>query len=143
MVSKNPLDKEILEKLFNLFFEVIGKSKNQNEFKQIINEVLSSTERIMIAKRIAIFYLLRKGVEYRIICNVLKVSASTVFKFRFFLQENSKTVFVINKILRNEKVTEFLEEIILTLYVPGTPGISWSQARIAKFKSEQKKIRGI
>jgi len=143
MISKNFLDKEMLEKLFNLFFEVIGKSKDKNEFKQITNDILSPTEKIMIAKRIAIIYLLNKKIDYKIICEVLKVSASTVFKFRFFLQKNSQTITVINKILRNEKITEFLEEIVLTLYAPGIPGINWSQARVDQFKLEQKKTRGI
>jgi Trp operon repressor len=143
MISKNLLDEETLEKLLNLFFEVMGKSKDKNEFRQITNNILSLTERIMIAKRIAIIYLLTKKIDYKIICEVLKVSASTVFKFRFFLQENSQTTTVVNKILRNEKITDFLEEIVLTLYAPGTPGISWSQARVDKFKFEQKKIKGI
>lgn len=143
MISKNPLDEEVLKKLFDLFFEVVGKRKNQNDFRQIINEILSETERIMTAKRIAIIYLLIKKIDYKIICDVLKVSASTVFKFRFLLKENNKTVSIISRMIKNEKVAEFLEEIILTLYGPGTPGVDWSRAKINRLKFERKKTTGI
>ncbi|PJC82515.1 hypothetical protein CO006_03215, partial [Candidatus Roizmanbacteria bacterium CG_4_8_14_3_um_filter_35_14] len=114
MISRNKVDDEVLEKLFSLFFEVVGKRENKEEFQRLINDVFSSTERIMVAKRIAIIYLLTKNIDYRIICEVLKVSASTVFKFRLLTEESKGIVPILKKILRGEKISQFFEEILLT-----------------------------
>ena len=56
-ISKYKLRDDVLEKLFGLFFEIIGNQDDKNEFNEIINGVFSYNERIMFAKRIAIIYL--------------------------------------------------------------------------------------
>jgi len=143
MISRNKVDDEVLEKLFSLFFEVVGKRENKEEFQRLINDVFSSTERIMVAKRIAIIYLLTKNIDYRIICEVLKVSASTVFKFRLLTEESKVIVPILKKILRGEKISQFFEEILLTFNRPGKYGVNWSQAWKDKMAFERKKETGI
>lgn len=143
MISRNKVSEEVLVKLFNLFFEVVGKRENKEEFKMLIGDIFSQTERIMIAKRIAIIYLLIKDIDYKIICEVLKVSASTVFKFRLLTEESKGIIPILKKILRNERINEFFEGILLTLYGPGTPGVNWGEARKSKIAFERKKERGI
>ncbi|PIV10609.1 hypothetical protein COS50_04585 [Candidatus Roizmanbacteria bacterium CG03_land_8_20_14_0_80_35_26] len=143
MISRNKVDDEVLEKLFSLFFEVVGKRENKEEFQRLINDVFSSTERIMVAKRIAIIYLLTKNIDYRIICEVLKVSASTVFKFRLLTEESKGIVPILKKILRGEKISQFFEEILLTFNRPGKYGVNWSQAWKDKMAFERKKETGI
>jgi len=143
MISKNKVDYDVLEKLFSLFFEIIGKRRNQQEFRKILFDILSSTERIMISKRIAIIYLLTKNIDYRIICEVLKVSAATVFKYRLKIEESKGIVPLLKKILLHENIENFFKEIIMDLYGPGTPGVDWGQARINRIKFEQKKETGL
>ena len=143
MISRNKVDDEVLEKLFSLFFEVVGKRENKEEFQRLINDVFSSTERIMVAKRIAIIYLLTKNIDYRIICEVLKVSASTVFKFRLLTEESKGIVPILKKILRGENISQFFEEILLTFNRPGKYGVNWSQAWKDKMAFERKKETGI
>lgn len=142
-VSRRKVKEDILEKLFTLFFEIVGRNKDREDFENMIQGVLSSTEKVMVAKRIAIFYLLIKHIDYTVICETLKVSAATVFKFRYVLENNKKVNESFGKIIRNEKILNFLEEIYLTLSEPGVPGVNWSAAWKHKRQFEQKKLRGI
>ena len=61
-ISQFKVDDDVLEKVFSLFFEVISKDKDEEEFQNIIHDLLSPAERIMIAKRVAIFYMLMKNL---------------------------------------------------------------------------------
>lgn len=142
-LSRRKVEDDVLEKLFTLFFEIVGKNKVREDFENIIQGVLSTTEKIMIAKRIAIFYLLIKKIDYIIICETLKVSAATVFKFRFILENNQTVSLSYEKIVRNEKIFNFLEEVYLTLRGPGVPGVNWSEAWKHKRRFERRKTRGI
>ncbi len=142
-ISKFKVEDQVLEKLFKLLFEVVGKSENQSEFEKIMHDVLSPVERVMIAKRIAIIYLLTKNIDYLTICEVLKVSAATVAKFRHITDNSQGIIPTLNKILRNDKIKEFLEEFWLLIRGPGVPGVNWSAAWKHKLEFERKKSQGI
>ncbi|MDO9027306.1 MAG: Trp family transcriptional regulator, partial [Candidatus Roizmanbacteria bacterium] len=85
-ISKYKLRNEVLDKLFNLFFEIVGNQDDKNKFNEIIKGVFSYNERIMFAKRIAIIYLLLKNIDFQNICMALNVSSSTVAKFKLLIE---------------------------------------------------------
>jgi len=138
-ISRFIVRDEILEKLFKLFFEVVGNADNRNEFELVLSDILSSVERIMIAKRIAIIYLLMKNIDYLTICHVLKVSLSTVAKYSILSEKSRGVIPILKKIVKDEKTGQFLEETLLTLYGPGTAGVDWSQAWRDKLNLKRKK----
>jgi uncharacterized protein YerC len=142
-VSHTKLDDKVLDKLFIPFFEIAGKKNTEADFMSTLKDLLSPNERVMIAKRIAIMYLLLKERDCLSICEVLKVSPATVYKFKFLMERSEGVVPTFNRILKNEKVTEFLEDIVLTLYSPGSPGINWSSAWHLKNKTDERRRRGI
>lgn len=142
-ISKRPLRENVLEKLFDLFFELVGKKSNKKEFLSVLSDVLSPTERIMIAKRIAIMYLLTKNVDYRTICNLLNVSTATVCKFNLLLEKSRGVGTIYHGMIRNEKMKEFLEEVFLTIRGPMVPGVNWSSARKRLNELSKKKIQGL
>jgi uncharacterized protein YerC len=142
-VSRYKLKDEVLDKLFYLFFEIVGKKNDINEFKNIISDLLSPTERIMIAKRITIIYLLLKNIDYLTIVDVIKVSPSTIAKFHLLMEKSTGIVPAFNKIIKNEKIVEFLEELYLDLRGPGKYGVNWSAAWQNKIDFERRKRRGI
>jgi len=142
-ISRIKLNDRVLKKLFWLFFEVVGKKKNVDEFNKTIYDLLSPVERVMIAKRIAVVYLLMKKIDYKTICNILKVSPSTVAKFNLLIEKSNGIVPSFRIILRNEKITDFLEEIFLSIRGPGVYGTNWSNAWQRKIRHEQKKRTGI
>lgn len=142
-ISKFKLKADILERLFNLFFEIVGKKHNRDEFQKVIKELLSPVERIMIAKRIAIVYLLLKEIDYRIICDVLKVSSATIARYNLILEKSDGLVPSFKKILTNDKIILFLDEFFDALFPPGTYGTNWSSARRRKLNIEREKTQGI
>jgi len=142
-VSRYKLKDEVLDKLFYLFFEIVGKKNDINEFKNIISDLLSPTERIMIAKRITIIYLLLKNIDYLTIVDVIKVSPSTIAKFHLLMEKSTGIVPAFNKIIKNEKIVEFLEELYLDLRGPGKYCVNWSAAWQNKIDFERRKRRGI
>lgn len=142
-ISRFKLKDHVLEKLFDLFFEVVGKKKNKEEFNKIIKELLSHTERIMISKRIAIIYLLLKKVDSITIARVLKVSSATISKFNLLTQYSEAIVPTFDNMLKNERIVLFLEEVFNSLYRPGAPYIDWSSAWQRKKELSRKKKEGI
>lgn len=142
-ISQFKVDDDVLEKIFSLFFEVIGKDKNEIEFQNIIHDLLSPAERIMIAKRVAIFYMLMKKLDYYNIAKSLKVSPSTIAKFNLVKENSRGIVSALKSTVRNEKIINFFEELILELRRPGKYGVNWKGAWQEKIDHELKKEKGI
>src|SRR3989344_8924084 len=124
-ISRIRLKDEILEKVFEWFFEIVGRKSNIKDFKNTIFEVLSPVERIMIAKRVAIVYLLLKGIDQRNISRVLKVSTATVSKYSIYMEKSTGVVPSFQKILTNDKILDFLDKMFDALFPPGTYGTNW------------------
>lgn len=142
-ISRYYLNEELLNKLFNLFFTVVGKKDDIDEFKETVIDLLSPTERIMIAKRVAIIYLLLKKIDHMTISDTLKVSPSTVAKFHLIMEKSQGIVPTFKKLIRNEKFKEFLEDIYLSFRGPGTYGVNWTSAWQQKKDLERRKQIGI
>ena len=90
--SRFVLRDDLLEKIFDLLFEVVGNTTSKDEFKKIFIDLLTPAERIMLAKRVAIVYLLLKKVEYYNICERLKVSQATVARYSLLMEKSEGIV---------------------------------------------------
>lgn len=142
-ISRFKLSNQVYDKLFQLFFEVVTRHKNREEFNKILIDLLSPVERIMIAKRIVIIYLLMKEIDYRTICQVLKVSNGTVSKFKLIMEKSEGIVPRLKHILREERVFLFIKELINDLFPPGKFGVNWKSAWERKFDLDREKNEGI
>lgn len=142
-ISKYKLQSRVLDKLFILFFEIVGNKHNKEEFQKTLVDLLSPVERIMIAKRIAIVYLLLKKIDYLTICDVLKVSPGTIAKFSLLMEKSEGVVPTFKNVLRNEKIGEFLDDLFNNLFPPGRYGANWKAAWQRKFESERLKAEGV
>jgi len=131
------------EKIFSIFYKVLGETDNIEEFNKILFDLLTPAERIMIIKRIAIIYLLLKEIDYRMICKALKVSSTTVNKYKLSMERSEGIVPTLRKMIRQEKVWLFFEEIFSQIFYPGRPGINWTAAWEMKLAIERKKERGL
>lgn len=85
-ISKHPLSDRVFGKLMELLFETVGKNFNRRDFINVVDELFTSTEKIMIVKRIGILYLLTKDLNVQTISEILHVSTSAVATYiaRFF-----------------------------------------------------------
>ena len=79
-VSKHKLNQKVYEKIFSLFPQFLSRLSRQGNAQVVINSLFSTTERTMIAKRIAASFMLTKGYTYQQIKNRLCLSNGTVGK---------------------------------------------------------------
>lgn len=77
-VSPEQLNKSIEKQVFGLLYQVIADVNKPDQAKEIVSDLLSKTEREMMAKRLAVAMFLDKHRSYENIRQALKVSSATV-----------------------------------------------------------------
>lgn len=142
-ISPYKISRDAYTKVFSVFYEVIGKGCSRDEFDKILFELLSPSERIMIVKRIAVIYLLMKNVNYKSICSILKVSYTTVSKFRIIMEDSKGIVPALTNKVVLEKISLALEDLFNKIFAPGVYGVNWKTAWQNKFDLERRKETGI
>lgn len=120
-LTKKYVDEKKLVKINQLMFEILSKAGDTNDFLEIIKDILSPPEQLMVAKRIAIIYLLIKGVNHGTIATYLKSSKATIAKFTLlFYEKESKLLVIIEELLGKESVNHFFEDLFADLFIhPG------------------------
>ena len=142
-ISRRPVKNHVIDRIYELFFEAVGKKSKKQEFLEVIHDLLSPTERIMIAKRVTIIFLLMKKIDYQTISDVVKVSPSTIAKFQIIMENSKGIVKALQKILLNDKLVNILDEVILAFKGPGMHGTNWSSAWQRKNELERRRAEGI
>lgn len=140
-ISRFKLKEETLEKLYSLMFEVLGK-KSKKEFLLIMNDLVSPAEKIMIAKRIAVIYLLTKKVDQQIISRTVKVSLSTVSKFSLLTKLSNVIPNALAVLIAHEEIRLFIDEIFVSMFPPGTINTNWKGAWELKKEVRRKQTQG-
>lgn len=116
-ISKHLLPKDIEEEMFDVFWQSVASVKNKKEAEKFFSELLTKTERVMLAKRLAIAVLLIRRYKYDQIKSLLKVSSCTISRVRGWLEsEGEGYQFVINRMFKRRAWKEFLEGIEKALY---------------------------
>ena len=77
-VSARRINKNIEKQMFAILYQVINDLKSEEEVTTIFNDLLSETEKLALAKRLAIATFLDKGRSYDNIRDTLKVSSATI-----------------------------------------------------------------
>lgn len=72
------MDQEAEEEIEDLFAQIVADLKNIKEARIVLSDLLSETERIGIAKRLAVALSLSHGKSYEDIKRNLKVSSATI-----------------------------------------------------------------
>lgn len=121
-VSRRLLDKELEDRIFEVFLKTIVNIKTVAEAKNFIEDLLSPTEKIMLVKRLAIAVLLTKGNTYEYIDHTLKVSRATIMNVSLWLKHGKsgyrKAVEKIIQTQNKEELLDKIEEILLRLSPP-------------------------
>lgn len=142
-LSKRKLKEEVSKQLFELTFSLLGRRKNKGDFQQTLLAILSPTEQYVLAKRIAVLYLLIKKIDYLIIRDVLKVSTSTISKCVMILENSKNLTKTLQSLAQNNQMKDIFLEAFSDFYSPGSYGISWKNAWRNKKEIERKKREGI
>jgi len=142
-ISQRKLKNGLENKLFDIYFQIVCSVQNQKDFSSVFLDLFSATERLMIAKRIAIMLLIIKDIDYRSICKVLKVSITTVCKYRMLIDHNQAIKQKLTHIQQNEKIVDAISQIYLLFRPPGGLHVNWKAAWQLKNELERKKQEGI
>lgn len=79
-VSKNPLEKDVYFRILDGLYWLLADIKSPPEMKRFLGDFFTKTERIMLAKRLAVALMITEGYEPEIIRRVLKVSTATIYR---------------------------------------------------------------
>jgi len=127
-VSRWQLSPKIEKTIFDLFIKALAKIREEKEVEAFINDFFTPTERVMLAKRFAIIYLLDKGVGIREIANLIKVSTSTVSRINIWFKRGGESY---RKLIRKIAIQKELEKIFADAFKsiyyasPLPPKTSW------------------
>jgi len=118
-VSKLPLRKDVLGRIFELFIETIVGIHNKKISESFIHEFFTPTERTMFAKRLAACVLLTKGQSYREISNMLRMSPVTITKLSYWVKHEGKGInLVVKQILKKQSKEILIDEIVNLFDLP-------------------------
>ena len=109
-ISRRPLDRETANRLFESFFRTIGLL-NRQDAELFLDDLLTRTERVMLAKRLAISILLDAGKTYQHIKELLNVSQSTITAVGKTLELSGGYRRAIEKLKKSERWKEFWQEL--------------------------------
>jgi len=113
-VSKQDVSKSIEKKIFKSLYQVIADLKKPNEVEMFLEDVLSETERTVLAKRLGIAYYLSKNKSYEAIRQDLKVSSATIASVQKWLEKGGEGLqLAIKTIEADEWAGEMAEKVSL------------------------------
>ncbi len=130
-VSKYQLNNKVYNKIFSLYPQFLHKMTKQGKQKEFVEAFFTRTEKIVIAKRIAIAFMLVKGYQYDQIRSKIKVSTGTIANIADVLKVNGESIAQeLNKIAQEDAFKEFLGAIDYTISKILPPkGANWSTWR--------------
>ena len=134
------IKEKVLIGIYRLFFEVISKGKNKQDFFCILDEIISPSEKLMLAKRVAVIYLLTKNTGVREIVDTLKVSTATVAKYvLLFSNKESRLNQILKTILNSREMRNYLLDIFSELFIqPGIKKGHWELHQ--KYKNDKNNL---
>lgn len=125
-ISKRRLHSLIEERIYQIFWEHLASLSTPTLVAEFLRSLLSHTEQLMLAKRLAIAILLSRGHNYQKIDDALKVSKATIATVdRQMITGASgfeKAVQGANKRKAKEALWDSLEEVLLRASMPARVG---------------------
>ena len=111
-VSKYPISDKVYERILEIFFKSLVDIKTRDEAKQFIGDFLTPTEQIMLAKRLAIAFLLEKDYDFRAISRILRVSLTTIARVNLVRKYGGQGYKkMIRKLLTEEQIKDFFLKV--------------------------------
>lgn len=131
-LSRKFLDKATQERILSLFISSIVLSQTKEMAVRLVEDLFTPTEKVMLAKRFSIAFLLLEGYDYRTIASVLKVSTGTVGRVAAWLKSKGQGIKDIKeKIKQHESLNKLwndLKEGVAEAFLM-SPGMNWKTSR--------------
>lgn len=111
-VSKNPIHKDVYFEILDGLYWLLADLKKSEDMKQFLGDFFTKTERLMLAKRLALAEMIIEGYDDRIIRQILKVSTATIYRARDMLDKSGAGVKEgVKRLLKKESFKKFIAEV--------------------------------
>jgi len=128
-VSRKKLKKKVFIKIGEQLADTIAKANSARELRWVFKELITPTERVMLAKRLAIILMLERGYSFDIIQKTLKVTPQTIVRFWKITKQSSHKL-VIKEISSNKAKKDFWQELEKLILLGMPPrGRQWQLMR--------------
>lgn len=132
-ISKYRISESVNKQISDFLFQTIANLTTKTQVSEFLNDFLTTTEKIMFSKRLAIGYLIAKGYEQRQISRILKVSTTTVGTFSSIYKNNTSYKKMVDQIVNKSKNKELLlslaEEFADMGAIGGAKSAGWFTTR--------------
>jgi len=132
-VSRYKLEPENEAKVLEVFLSELSRITNNTELRSLVSLLLSESEKIMLAKRMAAYVMIEQNIPDSHISKSLHLTRITVTKLRlnYWLQKEKKDPVV--KIIQNPRLSEILKPLFakfLKYAIPASIGIIPDRPRL-------------
>lgn len=131
-VSKRLVSKKVEERIFSLFASSIVLCSSKEVAISLMEDLLTPTEKIMLAKRFSIAFMLVEGYDYETISRTLKVSFGTIGNISTWLKIKGQGFRTIVKQIKKsesmKKIWEDIQEGIADIFT-SAPGQNWKNSK--------------
>lgn len=114
-ISKNKLNKKTEDTIKNTFNTVLSNIKNEQDANNFINSLLSPTESLMLAKRLAIVLMLSEDIPASRIASALHVTRETVARLELLYQLKPEGYKIALSKINNQKRIKELKSLLIKL----------------------------
>jgi uncharacterized protein YerC len=111
-VSPRPLKKEIEKEITANLRWVFSQLKSEPAARDFLDDFLTDEERLMLAKRLAVIYLLKEGFSYNKISEALKITPVTIGKIRLISKSGkTRTSEILSRMGKRSSLNEALKDL--------------------------------
>ncbi len=115
-VSRMPLPKALEAQMHAALRKALAGLQTEAEISVFLDDLLTPTEKVMLAKRLAIAILLDRGYDQRTVHTIMKTSLTTVNQVSFWLKQQGKGYRLVLEKLKTQtewrNLKEELEEFL-------------------------------
>ena len=143
-VSPRTLQKQVEERMLDLFWTSLTSASSKEQIALFLDDLLTPTEKIMLAKRLAIAFMILKGYDYNTINERLKVSDPTIWTVKSHLKHKGKGyTLIIEKIMSKEKWETFWQDLdhFFIQILPPRYGTNWKEARRKQWEKRHSQLK--
>ncbi len=111
-ISKRRLSKDVEDRMFDLFWRSLTRLGSQEETAEFFSDILTATEKVMLAKRYFIAVLLAKGYPATHVRQALNVSFTTIGTVSGWLKNlKPATKKIVDRHLKDESWGQFFDKL--------------------------------
>ena len=122
-ISKQKVNKKVLNQINNRLVDVVSKLENNSSTQKFLDDLLTESEKIVLAKRLAVIFMLQENISWYKISVLLKVSPTTVRKIAIDIDlEKYENVLKIVRQRKNRMTFWVGMDLVLKMGIPSIVG---------------------